>query len=302
MALLIVLGLLIPGVAVGEQDALLAHDTGAVYEVATRGGAVWAGWKDALYYSSDYGMSWRRYDTSSGFGPGWVSAIFVGDDTVWAATYYAIVNSGVEYYVNGGIYSGGLNNPAWEYHEPPYLSDPGNIIYDITISDGVIWTANWWKSLQRSDDGGMTWQLILPDTVPYLNPRDRLNQRIFSVVVDGNIIWAGSQDGLNLSRDGGQSWTTIRHTGNESSLTANKIAALAFRDSSGVRQLWAAAWTTFTPGEISGLSVSSDTGRTWRTALSGQRVWEVLFNQGDIFAAADSGLWFSPTAETRLST
>lgn len=289
-----VAGLLLPGLAVaGEQEALLSHDTGAVYEVAVRGGAIWAGWNDVLYYSSDHGMSWRRYDTSTGFGPGWTSAISLADDTVWAATYYAVVNGGVEYYVNGGIYSGGLNNPVWEYHEAPSPSDPGNIIYDIAISEGIIWTANWWKSLQRSDDGGTTWQLIIPDTVPYLNPRDRLNQRIFSVAVDGEIIWTGSQDGLNLSRDSGHSWTTIRYTGNEHGLISNKVAALAFRDSGDVHQLWAACWTTFKPGEISGLSISSDTGRTWRYALPGLRVWNFLFNQGDVFAATDSGLMFS---------
>ncbi len=304
-AWLMVMGLLLPGIAAGEQDARLVHDTGAVYEVAVRGGDIWAGWTDAVYYSSDYGMSWRRYDTSTGFGPGWVSAIFVAEDTVWAATYYAVVNAGVEYYVNGGIYSGGLNNPVWEYHEPPYPTDPGNIIYDITISEGVVWTANWWKSLQRSDDGGATWHLIIPDTVPYLNPRDRLNQRIFSVAVDQDIIWAGSQDGLNLSRNGGQSWTTIRRTGNEHGLIADKVAALAFRDSGDVRQLWAACWTTFKPGEVSGLSISSDTGLTWRYALPGQRVWNILFNQGDAFAATDSGLMFSSDGGnffTNLST
>lgn len=276
---------------VGLHEA--AADSEAIYDVAARGGSIWVGWHDGMYFSSDYGLSWRRYDTATGFGPGRVSAIAFVADTIWTATYYPVINGGVEYYVNGGIYSGGLDNTVWQYHEPPWPEDPGNIIYDITIADTVVWTANWWKSLQRSFDDGFTWELVLPDTVPYLNPRERLNQRIFSVAVDGEVIWAGSQDGLNRSLDGGTSWTTLRCTGDEAGPTANKIAALAFRDSSGVRQLWAAAWTTFTPGEVSGLAISNDTGRTWRKALAGQRVWNLLFNQGDVFAAADSGLWFS---------
>lgn len=268
-------------------------DSAAIYDVAARGGSVWAGWRDGMYFSSDYGFTWRRYDTACGFGPGRVSAIALTADTIWTATYYSVINGGAEYYLNGGIYSGRLDNTVWQYHQAPWPEDPGNIIYDITVADGVVWTANWWKSLQRSDDGGITWQLVLPDTVPYLNPRERLNQRIFSVTVDGEVIWAGSQDGLNRSVDGGESWTTLRCTGDADGPTANKIAALAFRDSSGVRQLWAAAWTTFTSKEVSGLAVTGDTGRTWRTALTGQRVWNLFFNAGDIFAAADSGLWFS---------
>jgi hypothetical protein len=292
-AVFLSIGLLTGGEALVAGLDEAATDTEAIYDVAARGGSIWAGWHDGIYFSSDYGRTWRRYDTTSGFGPGRVSAIALAADTIWTATYYSVVNGGAEYYLNGGIYSGALDNTVWQYHQPLWPEDPGNIIYDIVVADTVIWTANWWKSLQRSVDGGATWELVLPDTVPYLNPRERLNQRVFSVAADGDVIWAGSQDGLNRSLDGGQSWTTLRCTGDENGPTANKIAALAFRDSSGVRQLWAAAWTTFTPGEASGLAVSSDTGRTWRKALTGQRVWNLFFNEGDVFAAADSGLWFS---------
>ncbi len=273
----------------------------AIHEVAAAGGKIWASWAETLYYSGNHGLSWGRFDTANGFGRGSVSALSLTDTGVWASTYYTASVNGVEYFVSDGIFASGLDFPDWQYLSIPSQTEPGNIVYDIIVDNDVIWTANWWRSLQRSYDGGLTWEQIIPDSVTFANPRERMNQRTFSVAVDGIVVWAGSQCGLGLSRDYGEHWTVLLNDNSGSGLPGNKIVALASRQGPAGREQWAACWTTFLPGEISGVAITTDTGNSWRTILPNIRTWDFLVNDSDVFIASDSGLWYTPDGGLTLT-
>ncbi|MCP4569594.1 MAG: hypothetical protein GY841_18610, partial [FCB group bacterium] len=197
-----------------------------------------------------------------------------------------------DYYINGGIYRTDPRVMAWDFIDIPGRQDAGNIIYDIDPGEEVVWTANWWAGLKKSTDGGLSWESIVPDTTLF-NPMDKHHHRIFSVAVSDEIICAGSQGGLNLSIDGGANWENLKHIDGQPSLTSDKIATTDFRDTGTNREIWAACWASISSGGTSGVSISSDTGQTWRTVLTGQKGWNFLFHQSDIFVACNSGLWFS---------
>ncbi len=263
----------------------------AIFDVAASGDAIFAGGAGRLYVSQNGGLTWAVYDTTNGFGKGMTSAIALTDTAVWVATYYDTTLVGKTVFVNGGLFKSPPQGVAWEYIAVLFRLDPGNITYDIAVDGATLWTANWWRSLQRSDDGGLTWQQVVPDSTTYYNPAERLNQRLFAVAAEDSIIWTGSQDGLNLSIDNGATWRQIRHAGGATDISGNKVVAVSPRRAAGVDEVWAATWTTFQGVEKNGVSISADTGRTWRIVLSGQQAWNFLFHDSDIFVACNSGLW-----------
>ena len=263
----------------------------AIFDVAASGEAIFAGGAGRLYVSQNGGLTWALYDTANGFGKGLISAIALTDTAVWVATYYDTTLIGKTVFINGGMSTSHPQSVAWEYITIPFRLDPGNITYDIAVDGATLWIANWWRSLQRSDDGGLTWQQIVPDTTTYYNPAERLNQRIFAVAAEDPFVWTGSQDGLNLSVDNGATWRRIRYAAGATDISGNKVVAVSPRRAAGIDEIWAATWTTFQGAEKNGVSISADTGRTWRIVLAGQQAWNFLFHDSDIFVACNSGLW-----------
>lgn len=277
----------------GAQADFLASDSvGAVFEVIARDSKIWAGWSNQLLYSDNGGLSWRCFDTSNGFEPRLISAMTVNDTAFWAATYYDTTTQSGTYSLNGGIYKSDIDVTGWEHFILPYPFDAGNITYDIVVDSGVIWTANWWKGLSKSTDGGLNWGLIFFDPGCF-NAWDSLHHRVFSLAIGDSIIWAGTEGGLNYSTDQGVTWEYIRRTEEEGTLSADKVVCIRIRDTGGAKEIWAAAWKNYQTGGDFGVSISSDGCQTWRTVLNGRRVWNFLFHNEDVFVASDSGLWFS---------
>jgi len=277
----------------GAQAGLLVSDSvGAVFEVVADGNKIWAGWSNQLLYSDNGGISWHCFDTSNGFEPRLVSAMTVNDTAFWAATYYDTITQSGTYSLNGGIYKSDIDVTGWEYFIPPYPFDAGNITYDVFVDSDIIWTANWWRGLSKSTDGGLNWELISFDPGCF-NPQDSLHHRAFSLAIGDSVIWAGTEGGINYSTDRGVTWECIRRTEEEGALSADKVVCIRIRDAGGAEEIWAAAWKNYQTGGDFGVSISSDEGQTWRTVLNKRRVWNFLFHGEDVFAASDSGLWFS---------
>jgi len=265
----------------------------AVYEIAAADNQVWAGWDQRIFYSDNSGLSWNYYYSENGFQGGAVSSMFVNDTNIWVATYKDTTINNVEFFLNSGLYTSQRDAMNWQFITVPHQSDAGNIIYDICVDNTALWTANWWRAVQKSSNGGLDWELVIPDTATFFNPWDNLMHRVFSVRVDSGSIWVGTQNGISLSVDSGMTWDYIHAGDGPQSISGNKIVALEFRDVPQGREIWAATWTTFNPGERYGTSVSRDSGKTWEILLPDEQVWNFLFNDDDIFIAGRSGLWYS---------
>ncbi len=116
-------------------------------------------------------------------------------------------------------------------------SPPADVDYD--PSTGRVWTAGWFSGIRYSDDAGTTWQrAVLPpddldeltpntlygfELAPKFNPASdagNYNHFGYSVLVDeAGVVWAGTQRGVNVSRDGGTSWRRYSYTGAPGGLT-----------------------------------------------------------------------------------
>jgi len=268
-------------------------DSSAIYKVALQGQKIWAGSTSHLFYSSDAGLSWKRYDTLNGFGRGAVSCLMVTDSSIWSATYFDTTDfTGRHFYMHSGFFKSDTAMSGWVNMGHPGGIYPGNITYDMVLTpSGDIWTANWWGSLRRSTNGGSSWTLYAPPP-PLFIPSENATQRIFCTAVRDSIVWAGSEEGLHLSIDSGATWTTFTHISGHNSITGNRIITMAWRSELSP-ELWVASWTDFDTSQVSGVSVTSNHGQSWQTYLAGYGIWRFLFYNQDIFIASDSGLIMS---------
>ena len=147
-----------------RADFLVGDSVGAVFEVIAQDSKIWAGWSNQLLYSDNGGLSWHCFNTSNGFEPRLISAMTVNDTAFWAATYFDTTTQSGTYSLNGGIYKSDVDVTGWEHFIPPYPFSAGNITYDVVVDSDIIWTANWWKGLNKSTDGGVNWTTISSDT------------------------------------------------------------------------------------------------------------------------------------------
>ncbi len=292
LCLSVVFLMTIPNVAIA--DFLFSDSNGVVYKVAASGSWVWAGWSDRIMYTADAGLSWNSYDTTVGLPPRKISSMYIEGTTLWAGIYYdTTLPAGHTYSLNGGLFKNDFELSQWEIVESAYPDFVGNITFDIAIHNDTIWTANWWRGLLRSSDSGLSWDIVLFNSL-YPNPWDSAHHRVFSVAVDEEMLLAGTEWGINYSSDRGETWEFIRHSPeDDSSLSADKVVSLKIRQIGAEKEIWASAWRQNQTGGRFGVSVSSNHGQTWRTILNGRRAWSIHFYDDDIFIPTDSGLWYS---------
>lgn len=203
--------------------------------------------------------------------------------------------------------------------QTPYVTDTiymvavksniDNVSFDVAVTDSSIWLAcfggglRFAKILPDGSIGGFT-QAPLPPTqldevredTEYsfdIDPIEHLNYRVFSVIAARDGIWAGSAGGINHSDDGGMSWK--KYTVNNSSISGNFVTAIGEQIylESGItyRNLWAATNRALGDNEENGLSVTSDSGVTWRSVLRGPFVYNVAFDGKTVYASTDEGVY-----------
>ena len=69
------------------------------------------------------------------------------------------------------------------------------------------------------------------------------------------------------------------------------MVALGKQDWNGQTTIWAATVGTGEVGEMQGLSYSRDDGVSWKTALIGERVYNIESKDSLVFVSTSSGLW-----------
>ena len=177
---------------------------------ASAGGTIpFSAWKRVAYGESTYSVP-QPGDPKVTYGSGYYS-IFVKHDE----RTDEIRSISVWPYYQEGASSGELRY-RWGWTHPVLFS-PANPKQLFTAAEVVF----------RSDDGGASWKQISPDLtrndksrqVPSGGPidLDQSSAEIYPIVsalsvssLDGNLIWAGSDDGLvHVTTDGGKNWQKV---------------------------------------------------------------------------------------------
>ena len=185
-----------------------------------------------------------------------------------------------------------------------------NVSFDIAVTDTSIWMASFAGGLRRASltmqgEVGSFFPMPIPpdnqdNSAPasygsfIIDPLANFNHRVFSVIAASNGIWAGSAGGINHSTDGGESWT--KYTAQNSAMTGNFVVAIAEQVFSEAGEdfvnIWAATNpnSIIGPGEFSGVSVTSDTGQTWRVVAQTSFVHNIAFSGKTVHVATEDGM------------
>ncbi|MGE5315958.1 MAG: hypothetical protein ACM3Q4_14795 [Acidobacteriota bacterium] len=316
-------------------------NSNSVTDIVVNGQTIWLGTGKGLARSTDGGTTWKSYYNTPGFGTEDVSAITVRGSDIWVATAHSTEDNGQSLPVGSGLHHSTDGGETWEhfpqpvdsnktgidtlYYNPyspiralPITTEINNITYDIAATDSAVWITSFAGMVRTSTDKGRTWirVIIPPDTLDSISPKDTLkfdlapsggrlelkgslNHRAFSVLAENSsTIWIGTAGGINKSTDGGRSWRKFTHQNQSSPISGNFVVALAKQPSTGI--LWAGTVNT-SALEERGISFTSDSGATWKTALRGEFVHGIGFNGNTVYAGTDNGLFRSTDLGTSWS-
>ena len=193
--------------------------------------------------------------------------------------------------------------------------------YSIAVKNNTVFSANWASGLLRSMDLGQTWERIIlppataqsmtPDnsyswsssfqgtTVARYDPRSDLNLLGFATYIDtNNQVWYGSASGINISTDAMKtstdsiSWRHITFNGQANGLSGNWVIDINQEPVTG--KIWMTNWVIDSQdGEQFGIVSTEDDGQTFEQHLIGEKINDIGFKDGTIFAAGENGLFIS---------
>jgi len=293
-------------------------------------GTIWLATSKGVSKSEDNGKIWESYN----FGDDGVSAIGNNNGTIWIATWRLGKAFGQDVGVGTGLHYTEDNGDNWSnipqpidslkdstitygintLRTSPIHTNVFNFTRSIKFTKDAIWIASTGGYFRKSLDGGKTWKIVVvpPDYLDSIHPEDTLNFTIslsegtkgyesnlnysaFSIkILNDSTIYLGSAGGINLSTDGGISWRKFNHTNQANPISGNHILDLKYDSSSNT--LWAATWKANGDTEFYAVSKTSDSGKTWETFLTGEKVQDLGFKFGrsnDIFAASENGIFRS---------
>lgn len=200
--------------------------------------------------------------------------------------------------------------------------------YALDFEGEVIFSANWASGLLRSTDLGATWErVILPpfsakdlspeednyywqtclsrnsqgsctESVNKYNSIDDDNLKGFGLYIDSmDRVWFGSAGGINISENAltapidSISWKHVSYNGSANGLLGNWI--IDIHEEPGTGKIWMTNWIASSP-QKQGVVYTEDGGVTFKQMLIGERINDIGFKDGYVFAAGDEGLFISP--------
>lgn len=279
-----------------------------VIDLCIRDQVLFAAGDDGIAYSDDQGLTWTRSTRQNGMGKGGISALDVRDGVIWAASGFDTLTSqgtlpaggGVGYSLDGGESWQWFRQPVDTLGETAYkptTTHVQNITYDLALTENAVWIASFGGGLRKSTDNGQTWEVITVNGAAFDALGD-LTHRAFSVIYDGQAVWAGTAGGVHKSSDGGRSWTTFSHRNQDAPVSGNFVVALGKQETASRELIWASTWPTTTESgdetEFKAVSRSDDGGLTWSTMLEGESVHNFAFDGPVVYAATDHGVFMSP--------
>lgn len=300
----------------------------SIERILIQGNTIWLATSDGLSKSTDNGENWTNYYKTQPFGDENVSAIGYDNGKIWAATWHIEtkfgrdlpVGSGIKYSIDQGLTWTAIDQPVDLQTDTvtiygtnslktvPKINGDENFVYGFAFTKNTIWIVSARGGLRKSMDNGKTWQRVLlpPDEKDSIKPAEALSFKIdpnnianhiaFSIyAVDDQLIYVGTQGGLNKSTDGGLSWTKFTRTNQVKHIIGSNVFAIN-------RNLFDnSIWISSVPLDFPGVSVSYDNGENWENYLIGEQIRDFGFkysgNAGaytgaEVFAASENGSLF----------
>ncbi len=269
---------------------------------------------------------WLSFNQSDGLGIGGVSALDVGtlpDGTtiVWAATVYDTTIAGSDFKTGGGpSFSVDLGETWINLPQPidslngslehPTTTHIQNTTWDLVVSNNRVWLASWAGGIRYLDltndiaDKAIDehlWVNSPPDDMPFW-AAENLNHLGFSLAAMDTLLWAGTAQGVNLTRDGGETWEAFRHDeDNELTISGSWVPAMGAQvTSTGKNIIWVATRSTAASGgsdQYAGISMSDNFGATWQRVLGSYDdpivAHNFAFRDTSVYVSTDEGLFKS---------
>ena len=295
--------------------------------------ALWIG--PFLNVTYDGGLNWFVSDNDSLQGSrNRIFSIDVEGDTLWLGLGFIDDASGDGIQSAAGFLFSVDGGETFQYRQPqldvpgdteiqygvstlealdvivPQQSPPFDIDYDPITGD--VWVAGWASGIRRSGDNGQSWERVVlpPDTLDAIHPDTLydfkleprrgtlgwLNHMGFAVLVDQEgFVWAGTPAGVNISNDGGSSWSKVSADGSDSTLTGSWVISIEEQVLPDTNAIWMATWNSGEAGQqgVFGITVTRNKGRTYQQVLRGERILDFAFDDGAVYAAGDNGLFIS---------
>lgn len=182
------------------------------------------------------------------------------------------------------------------------------------IDPNVLYTSS--QFLYKTTNDGQSWQAISPDLTKH-DPKtmgdsggpithDMNGPEVFATIFaiapshsDINTIWTGSDDGLvQITRDGGKTWTDVTPPGMPNLVRVSLIEASPFKNKAGTA--YVAAKNYLQDDRAPYLYKTNDYGKTWTKITNGIRgddyvhaVREDTSRPGLLYAGAEHGIYIS---------
>jgi len=297
----------------------------------SRADSVWFGTSGGLTRTVNTGSSWKHFRADDAFQPHGIFSVHLGTSAVWTSTGYRKETTAGSQQAGSGYTYSRDGGETWTYIEQPMddfdvdtldygdnriptlgiTTDAANITFSISSFRDKVWTASFAGGLRTSNDFGETWEKVIlpPDDLNFIHPdstldfalspsagqlipEGHLNHRVFSVhVAADSSIWAGSANGINMSRDGGMSWRKFNHQNQINGILGNwviKIADQILPD--GTIRIWTTNWRAEDPDEMYGVSYTDDHGQSWTNVLHGIQAYDFAFRGGTVYVATEDGV------------
>ncbi|MBC8042433.1 MAG: hypothetical protein IAF08_03220, partial [Rhizobacter sp.] len=199
-----------------------------------------------------------------------------------------------------------------------------NVIYKLAIGQtaGSVWTSQWAGGIRHTTNNGQSWQRVPlpPSGRQSIAPTDVLNFSIdprannsantangFSVLVASDAsVWAGTTEGVCKADSGDYrqfpSWTKYNRQfspkpdGSPTGISGNWITNIKEQPRvlpGDSLTIWLASWRASDNAEYFAASYTTNGGRTWQTALDGEKLYDFSFDGNTVYAAGVNGLFIS---------
>ena len=211
------------------------------YSFSSNGSTIYLGSSSKVFKSTDVGATW--IDVSTGLGNGGIQALLFDGTTLFAGTPADAV--GIFRSTNGGT--------SWD---PGAAGLPiGKVIRSLISFGAYVFAGTEGDGIYRSSDHGDTWAKT------DVNNTLLAHQLVFTFCTKDNALFAGAQNGIYKSTDGGATFQRIING------FPPNIGLFAWSLTVSGGDIVAAVTVLLSPSEpLDGIFYSSDDGSTWHQA------------------------------------
>jgi photosystem II stability/assembly factor-like uncharacterized protein len=228
---------------------------GNVISLAISDTDIFAGTNDGVFLSTNNGTDWTHINGLSGID---IYSLAVSGNYLYAGGYQQIFLS-----TNNGT--------NWTQ---VFSGSGGGQVSSIVISGKSVFKGSLPGGVAVSTDNGQNW-------TPLNNGFDAGGLNIFSIAVMGTEIFAGTADGIYLSKDNGLNWVIQS--------VSNPVFSIAVIGNN-----------VFAGTNLIGIYLSTNNGVNWvqeNNGLTNLHIQSLAICGGNIFAGTNAGVWKRPLSD-----